>query len=122
MTYEEFSKLLDKYKEINEDISELYDIGVNILDGKYSISDKICNMFDIIIESNFNEYGVDWINWFICENDYGKKDWSLYKTIDSENKIVDKGDKSKYGAFDADGTPICYDYESLWSYIQQYKK
>ena len=56
--------------------------------------------FDIIIEQNYNEFGIDWINWFIYENDFGR---------------------NKYDAFD-EGKSICQDVNELYSYIEQYRK
>ena len=36
------------------------------------------------MESHYNEQGVDWVNWFIFENDFGEKDWTKYKTINKK--------------------------------------
>ena len=73
MTYEEFLKILMSYKKINEDISELYDIGFDFLEGKYRMSDSVSIMFEAVLESHYTDEGIDWINWFIFENDWGTK-------------------------------------------------
>jgi hypothetical protein len=124
MSYEEFLKVLMSYKKINEDISELYDIGFDFLEGKYRVSDSVSIMFDAVLNSHYTDEGVDWINWFIFENDWGQKDWSLSPTFDTvTGKMEDSTDPmSKYGARDEKGEPICHSFESTYEFVKQYLK
>lgn len=124
MTYEEFLKILMSYKKINEDISELYDIGFDFLEGKYRMSDSVSIMFEAVLESHYTDEGIDWINWFIFENDWGTKDWSKLPTFDAETgKIIIEDDPVKsYGARDENGDPICFSFESTYEYVKQYLK
>jgi hypothetical protein len=124
MTYEEFLKILMSFKKINEDISELYDIGFDFLEGKYRMSDNVSIMFESVLESYFTEEGIDWINWFIYENEWGTKDWSKLPTIDGlTGKIILEEDPMKaYGAKDENGNPICFSFESTYEYVKQYLK
>jgi len=123
MSYEEFLKILMSYKKISEDISELYDIGFDLLEGKYRMSDNVYIMFEACLKSHYTEEGVDWINWFIFENDWGQKDWSKYPTIDSETgKIIESDPVKSYGAHDENGKPICFSFESTYEFVKQYLK
>ena len=124
MTYEEFLKILMSFKKINEDISELYDIGFDFLEGKYRMSDNVSIMFEAVLESYFTDEGIDWINWFIYENDWGTKDWSKLPTFDGvTGKIILEEDHVKaYGAKDENGNPICFSFESTYEYVKQYLK
>lgn len=124
MTYEEFLKILMSYKKINEDISELYDIGFDFLEGKYRMSDSVSIMFEAVLESHYTDEGIDWINWFIFENDWGTKDWSKLPTFDAETgKIIIEEDPVKsYGARDENGNPICFSFESTYEYVKKYLK
>ena len=124
MTYEEFLKILMSFKKINEDISELYDIGFDFLEGKYRMSDNISLMFEATLESHFTDEGIDWINWFIFENDWGTKDWSKLPSLNEvTGKIEIEEDPVKsYGAKDEKGNPICFSFESTYEYVKQYLK
>lgn len=124
MTYEEFLKILMSFKKINEDISELYDIGFDFLEGKYRMSDNVSIMFEAVLESYFTDEGIDWINWFIYENDWGTKDWSKLPTFDGvTGKIILEEDPVKaYGAKDENGNPICFSFESTYECVKQYLK
>jgi hypothetical protein len=101
MLLKEFENLLEKYKSLSDKISELHDIGFDFYEGKFPLMSDVEKLFDIMISTHYNEKGVDWINWFIYETDYGQKDM---EGRDENNK------------------PICYDIKSLHEYIQKYHK
>ena len=101
MQLKEFQNLLEKYKSFSDKISELHDIGFDFYEGKYPLMSDVESLFDIMISTHYNEKGLDWINWFIYETNYGKKDM--------EGK-------------DENGNPICYDVNSLFEYIEKYHK
>ena len=123
MSYEEFLKILMSYKKIGEDISELYDIGFDLLEGKYLMSDNVYIMFEACLKSHYTDEGVDWINWFIFENDWGQKDWSKYPTFDSvTGKIIESDPVKSYGAHDENENPICFSFESTYEFVKQYLK
>jgi len=116
MTYEQFLKLMLGYKKICEDINELYDIGVDLLEGKYKIADNVSSLFISAIKSHYNDIGAEWVEWFIFENDWGTKDWTRYPTYDMKtgNRI-----EGIHGAIDADGNPIAYSYETLYELLEK---
>lgn len=113
MEYKDFLSLLMTYKKLTDDLSELHDIGFNFFEGKYRLMYHVEQIFETAISLHYTEAGVDWINWFIYENEYGQKDWTVYDS---------KGDKFKHPATDENGNPICYSFESLWNYIEEHHK
>jgi len=121
MEYGQFLRLMLRYKKINEDINELYDIGIDLLEGKYKLSDNIYKLFETSIESVYGKEGLDWVTWFIFENDWGTKDWSSRPSYDRETGKIIKEDASKavYGATDQDGNPIAYSFESLYELLEK---
>jgi hypothetical protein len=82
---------------------------------------------DLMLNAYWEPVGVDWINWFMYDSDYGERNWSEVETIfkqgeDGRLDEVENEFDDGYGAHDADGTPICYDVKSLYDYIKQYEK
>ena len=114
MEYKDFLTLVMTNKKLGEDLSELHDIGFDFFEGKYQIVSHIERIIDTAFGSHYDEDGVEWINWFMYESDYGQKDWSQSKTFGEG----EKGVELSYGAQDKDGNPICYSYESLWEYLE----
>lgn len=106
------------YKKASEEISELYDIGVDLLEGKYKILEKVGDMLNEAMEVSYGEEGLDWVNWFIFENEYGQKDWSTAPLYSEDGKLIKEAGEVRHGAHDENGNPICYSYESLWEYLE----
>jgi hypothetical protein len=122
MEYKSFLEILMNYKKASEDISELHDIGVDLLEGKYKLSDRFHAMLEASIGSHYNEEGLDWVNWFIFENNYGNKVWDgpVY-SYDEDGKLVviEKEEGDYFGAKDENGDPIFHSYESAWEYLEK---
>ncbi len=118
MEYKSFLTLIMTHKKISEEISELYDIGVDLLEGKYKILEKVGNMLNEAIKVSYGEMGLDWVSWFIFENDYGQKDWSTAPSYSEDGKLIKEAGEFRHGAHDENGNPICYSYESLWEYLE----
>jgi hypothetical protein len=108
MDKKKFNTLLNNFKmyQNNDKIDE-------------KLLNSIIDAFNNTMLKHYNNIGMEWINWFMFENDFGKKDWSelIRKATDDEPVKKDDG----YGAHDENGKPICYDIKSLWEYIQQFK-
>jgi hypothetical protein len=117
MEYREFLTNLMTFKKLTEDLSELHDIGFDFFEGKYRLATHIESMMVNTFNSHYTKEGVEWIEWFIYEADYGMKDFSSSPSYEKN-----EDGEVRWGARDEDGTPICYSYESLYEYIQQYKK
>ena len=110
MEYSTFLKLLLTYKQVSEDLSQLHDIGIDFFEGKYRLSDLTYSLFFTSFESSYTTEGIEWIEWFIFEADWGTKDFST----DTE---------TRWGAYDENKNPIAYSYESLWELLEKnYKK
>lgn len=93
--------MLDEYKTFLEKSNFLSDAGIDVFDSKYAIAPHTEKLFDFIIKQNYEEFGIEWINWFVYDNNFGR---------------------SKLKAFDNDETPICQDYDGLYEYCKQYER
>lgn len=124
MTYEEFLGILMPYKKLNDEFSELYQMGFDFLEGKYLLEESISRIVDTALSSHYTVEGVDWINWFMFENEYGQRDWSKLPVYDAKTgKIIEDADPMKaYGAKDENGNPICYSFETTYEFVKQYLK
>ena len=124
MKLEHFEKIMKNYRESCNMVSELYDIGFNLLDGKYNLSYHLDRLFILSLETHYTDDGIDWVTWFIYENEWGEKDWNkvpLYKrNKDGVSELVEE--PSRVGATDEYDNPICYDIPSLWEYIEENHK
>jgi hypothetical protein len=100
MNKEEFVKLLATYEKCLTNIHELYNVGVDVTESKYAL--PIEPIVDIILGSIYDENGVDWINWFIYETNFGKR--------------------AEMEAHDEYGARICQTVEALYDFVEQYKK
>mgnify|MGYP003628507990 CR=1 FL=1 len=110
MKYEIFLRLIMTYKKAEDNTKEWYDFGIDLHEGKYPIAPYLYDMMIACFESSYNKNGVDWISWFIFENEYGNKVWGTTEEADG------------FGAHDEDGNPIAYSYESLWIFLEaEYK-
>jgi len=85
MTYEKFISLITTYQKFEQDLEKLAGIGFDFYEGKFPLVSYASKMLEEAMLSHYNDFGWDWISWFIWENDYGKK---------------------KLEAWDADGKPI----------------
>ena len=121
MKLEHFEKILNEYRKSSDILSELYDIGFDLMEGKYKLSDSLYHLFISSLESHYTDDGIDWVTWFIYENDWGEKDWDmvpLYKRNEDGIATLDMETK-RDGANDENGNSICYDIPSLWEYIEE---
>lgn len=101
MKKEEFIKLLEDYDEFHQNCRKYVEMGIDFYESKYPTWEITETFFDIIINKEYNIFGVDWIQWFVYENDFGR---------------------NKYEAFDGARKLICQNVYDLHSYIKQYKK
>jgi hypothetical protein len=99
LSYENFLKILLTFKKFNEDLSSLYKDGFDFFEGKYQLSEHMGNILEIFLKTHYSPEGVEWINWFIFENDYGQRG------LDA----TDNGEK------------VCHSFESTWEYVKQFE-
>jgi hypothetical protein len=122
MEYEDFIGILMPYKKITEEFRELYSMGFDFMEGKFRLTEDVSRMLDATLHSHFDEGGVEWIHWFIYENDWGDKDWSNLKVFNSQGEITDRDPMQSYGAKDSEGNPICFSFESTWEVVKEHLK
>lgn len=100
MSRDDFKFLLDQHKIFYEYSHNYYKIGLDFYESDYPITIPFEKMFDKILEIHYNEFGLDWIYWFIFETEYGSKELEAY---------------------DSDMTLICQTVDGLYDYIEQYR-
>lgn len=125
MKYSDFLKLLMTHRKINEEFSELSDMGFDFFEGKYRLVEHVESIVDTAFSSVYTTDGVGWIWWFVYENEYGQRDWSSvpsYERDENGNYTISNRDKDKFPATDEDGNSICHSYQSLWEYIEKNHK
>lgn len=122
MKYKDFLGILMPYKKLTEDFTELYSMGFDFMEGKFKLEENASRMLDAALNSHFDEAGIDWIHWFMYENDWGTKDWSVYKVYTSEGEVTERDPMEAYGARDKDGNPICHSFESTWEVVKEHLK
>jgi hypothetical protein len=121
MTYEQFLKTLMNYRQFSENTHELYQVGVDLHEGKYAIIEYVDSLLYTAIESHYGEEGLGWVTWFIFESNWGEKDWSTCDAYNDKGEIVARKGEPRHGAYDENGDPICYSFESLYEYLEKLK-
>ena len=111
MKYKTFLKLLMTYKKAEDTNSKWYEFGIDLHEGKYPIAPYLYDLMATGFETTYNEKGIDWIDWFIFENEYGNKVWG-----DGTSKEVES---DGFGARDKDGNSIAHSYQSLWELLEK---
>ena len=99
MNKKQFIEILSKIKLLSDQNHEYYKFGIDLMEGLYPIITTSYSIIDLFFESHYNEDGIDWINWFMYENDFG-----------DNNMEATEDDKL-----------ICQTVEDLYDYIEQYK-
>ena len=94
MTYETFLEITLELQKQDRIINNLYKNKIDLLE----FVDPYHKVITLLIKEVYGEEGLDWWSWFCYENDYGQG------TLE---------------AWDKDGTPICYSFESLWEYLEK---
>jgi len=119
MTYEDFLAVGLRLQKIEKIRLELMKLGVDVLD----LFEPYDEIVMTLIKEIYGEKGLDWFSWFCYESEFGQKDWTKVATYiknddGTSTKVHEAGEK-RHGATDEDGNPICYDWESLYNYLEQ---
>lgn len=93
MTYEIFEKIILDLQKTHDHANILYSHGIDITEVTDGLHTIIENLLGII----FNEDGKDWIDWFMYEKDFGRKE--------------------DLKAWDEDKNEIAYDIKSLYDLL-----
>ncbi len=119
MKYEILLRLIMTYKKAEENTHKWSKFGIDLHEGKYPIAPYLYKIMKAGFETTYNKEGIDWIDWFIFESEYGHKVWGEGPTINQNSEIVDPKEHDGFGAHDKDGNPIAYSYESLWELLEK---
>lgn len=93
MTYEIFEKIMLDLQKTHDHANILYSHGIDITEVTDGLHTIIENLLGII----FNEDGKDWIDWFMYEKDFGRRE--------------------DLKAWDEDKNEIAYDIKSLYDLL-----
>lgn len=100
MTKEQFIEVIKFHKQSTDNLNEYYKMGLDLLDNKNSPVEPLFKVINILFDSIYTEEGVEWISWYIYDNNYGEMGLT---------------------AFDGE-IQICKNIDELYDYIQKYKK
>ena len=116
MEYDDFLKVITTLKEERDKFEKINDLKIGLID----FVDPYHVVIDILMRNIYGEEAFDWFGWFCYENDFGNKDWSNVKfRMDKDGEVTDiSDDEVIHPASDKDGNPICYDFRSLWEYME----
>jgi hypothetical protein len=93
MTYEQFENIMTKLQKSDENTDVLYRHGVDVTD----IMDHLHSVIGRLLCCVFTDEGKDWIEWFMFEKEFGKRD--------------------DLKAWDANKNEIAYDIKSLYELL-----
>lgn len=99
MNKEQFIEIFNKIKLLEEQQHEYYKFGIDLFESQYPVLSTSHEIIDLFFKSHYNDIGMDWISWFMYENDFGE---------------------SKMEAWDNDKL-ICQTADELYDYIEQYR-
>lgn len=120
MKYEIFLRLIMTYKKAEENTQKWHEFGIDLLEGKYPITPYLYDMMRAGFESTYTDDGLEWISWFIFENEYGHKVWKDIPTMkERKGGTCKEVESDGFGAHDKDGTPIAHSYVSLWELLER---
>ena len=94
-----FIEIVNELQFAWDNISKYYKLGIDLLESESPVVDPLFGIVDKLFKLIYNEKGIEWIDWFIYENDFGR---------------------NKLEAYDDDKL-ICQTVEDLYDYIQEYK-
>ena len=98
MQYTQFEKIMLTYKQALADMSALYEIGLDLAEGKYDIMGHFYVLFGETMAIEYNSQGVDWIDWYIFETDWQQKE--------------------NYEAYNERNEKIAQDLKGLWELLE----
>jgi hypothetical protein len=108
MTFENFKSVLETMHISSVQVSQAYDIGLNVFEFTESYHKTISLLLDSLLTSD----GKEWVEWFLYEKNYihdkiGRSDLKAYHEYTDPNT----GKKIK--------VEICKDLENLYEYLKE---
>jgi hypothetical protein len=111
MEYERFLKITLSLQRETRRLDELHNMGINL----HNFVDPYISMVEELMREVYGDEGYDWWSWFCWEADFGQRDWSISRYHDND----DIEEEPRWGAYDSDGKPICFSFESTWNYLEK---
>lgn len=74
--------------------------GIDLYEGSFPIGDTFGKLTDLFFETHYKNDGIDWINWWMWENDFGENELEAY----DEHLL------------------ICQTEDGLYDFIKKYSK
>lgn len=122
MEYSHFLKVMQSYQKLQKNFRELYGLGFNLYDSKYPIGEEVYSLLKTALSSHYTKEGVEWVEWFIYENDWGSRNWTASPDVDERGVHIEESN-SAYGAKDRAGRLAFFSLESAWQQLEKlYKK
>lgn len=105
MNKELFAEVIVKLQMMQVKNQNLYSLGIDLME----YTEPYERMVDLLFKSHFNDNQIGWIDWYLYERSSltGKgKPNQAWKTDEKTGEKIE----------------ICYDIDSLWETIQEYKE
>jgi hypothetical protein len=93
MTQEVFIYILDKLRDQEKKLNDLYSLGLDLV----NFTDDSAHVITTMLSVYFGKDGEEWISWYLYDRDPDGADDQA--TIDEK--------------------PICYDDQSLWEHVER---
>jgi len=87
MTKEEFVEFINNFKKFHEYVNNYEMFGIDLNHEKNPIYSTVCEMFELIINSEYTSIGVDILYWYVYGTKFGEKIYPTY-IKESHNKIT----------------------------------
>jgi hypothetical protein len=98
MKYPIFEKTILLLQKNHSAVHQAYRLGIDITE----VTDPMHEVVSLLYGSHYGQEGLDWIDWWCCEKDFGSNE--------------------KINAFDKDGNEICKNVYELWEIVEDCKE
>lgn len=119
MQLETFKTIIKFLKEQQRRSDISYSVKIDVVE----FTDPLYQIIDLLVKEIYGPEGYSWFTWFCYDSNFGGRDWSKSPcfTRGKDGGIVPSKSRSKsqYGAFDLDGSPICFSEESTWEFLEK---
>lgn len=111
MNFKKFKNILELYKNIFYNFNKLDNLGFNFYENEqFPLVEDFEKIITLFFQNLFTDEGVEWIFWFIYENDYGNAKPAENHLPKGYNAFILVDNKKQY---------ICYDYKSLYNHLKK---
>ena len=89
MNKELFKEIINEIEELNLYYDEYYRFGLDLFRGNCPVAELHSKLTSLFLKSIYTEEGLDWIEWFMYENDFGKSGLEAFdnETLICQDKI-----------------------------------